>query len=574
MKSLNHILLGIIILPFILTSNLYAQKLKSGPQDLVFFSPVDETNQPYSIYIPKNYDENKKYPLVVFLHGIMSNNRLGLRRVFGVGNTQGPDFGTPGFVPPQTDLEATRYFPEFRDVDYFVVAPYARGTAGYQGIPEQDIYQMLEDIKSRFNIDEDRLYLTGLSAGGAGTLWLGLTRPDLWAAIAPLCPAVPESVSELAGNALNIPVHLFVGDRDPLYPTAQQCKVFFEANNVHTEYTVYPGIGHNCWEYAYKDGFIFDWFDQFKRDPLPAHVKYSTRQFKYNKAYWVTMDNFTPGSWATIDAGFTGSNAMEVTTTGLEAFTLNLKGHSMFNANTRLNIIIDGKSFTIKTPDAVSFSKDKGVWTNMKFTPGLFSKKQGAEGPILEAVYGNHIYVYGTADNPDPDELKARVAEATLAADWAADRPVVGRIMIFPRVLADKEVRQSDIETSNLVLFGTAESNSLIGKYAERLPLHLKANAVKEYGLVYIFPLNNHYVLVNSGLPWWTPEAPKENQQVSRGFSMTLSKAASVLPAFKDFILFKNTRDNVISEGFFDNNWEISSQERSKLNSSGMVEVK
>jgi poly(3-hydroxybutyrate) depolymerase len=53
------------------TSN--AQRLKPGPQDLSFFSKVDETDQPYAVYIPENFDESIKYPLVIFLHEAWSN---------------------------------------------------------------------------------------------------------------------------------------------------------------------------------------------------------------------------------------------------------------------------------------------------------------------------------------------------------------------------------------------------------------------------------------------------------------------------------------------------------------------
>jgi predicted peptidase len=59
---------------------------------------------------------------------------------------------------------------------------------GYQGIAEKDVLDVLADVKKRFNIDEDRTYLTGYSMGGGGTLWIGLTRPDVWAALAPYVP--------------------------------------------------------------------------------------------------------------------------------------------------------------------------------------------------------------------------------------------------------------------------------------------------------------------------------------------------------------------------------------------------
>ena len=562
--------LYLLLVFFILMGNLSVvngQKLKPGPQDLSFFSSVDETDQPYAVYIPNNFDESKKYPLVVFLHGAMSNHRLGLRRAFGQGNIQGEDFITPGFVPVETDLEVTRYFPFLKDVDCIVAAPLARGTAGYQGIPEQDVYEMIDDLKSRFLIDEDRMYLTGLSMGGGGTLWLGLTRPDMWAAIAPCCPAPPMGTTDLACNALNIPIHLFVGDKDFLYQTVQDWKKLFDANHIQYDYTEYPGIGHNSWEYAYKDGFIFDWFSQFKRDLFPQQVTFKTKWYKYNKAYWIAIDQLTPGTLASINAKFDGENSIQITTEAVGALTLHLSGHSLFNPRKNIKVTIDGKVLNVKTPDAISLSKQDGIWTNKKYTPNLYSKQSNAEGPINAAVGSNHIYVYGTGGDPTQEELGARQAQAALAANWSVDRGMMGRIMVFPRVLSDKQIRQSDLETSNLILFGTRETNSMIQKYADRLPMHLDPDS-NTYGLVYIFPLNNHYVLVNSGLPWWTP--PAKTLQGGMAFSIS---AANVLANLKDFILFKDTPDNVVSEGYYDETWEIPAGEAAKMKAAGVIQI-
>jgi pimeloyl-ACP methyl ester carboxylesterase len=558
-------LLLIFSLCIICPVNIEAQRLKSGPQDLSFFSTVDETDQPYSIYIPKNFDETKKYPLVIFLHGAWSNHRLGLRRAFGEGNIAGTDFILPNRVVVETDLEATRYWPELKDVNYIVAAPYARGTAGYQGIPEQDVYQMLDDIKSRFPINEDRIYLTGLSMGGGGTIWLGLTRPDIWAAIAPCCPAPPDGSTELADNACNLPVHLFIGDKDFLYKTAQEWKAKFEPVSPGFDYVEYPGIGHNSWEYAYKDGFIFDWFSQFKRDLFPQQVKFNTKWFEYNKAYWVKFDNLTPGTLAKIDAKFTGTNTIEITTSNLDAFTLNIAGHSMFNPAQKVTVKLDGKSFTSRTSDGISFMKSGGVWINRKFTPGLTSKMQGAEGPLSAAVCSNHVYVYGTKDNPSSEVLAERRAQAASVADWTG---MGGRIMVFPRVISDKEVRQSDYETSNLILFGTKETNAIIDKFADKLPVHLKSD-IKDYGLVYIFPLNSHYVLVNSGLPWWTPA-----KQATQGGMAFMGLKVQALNNFQDFILFKETSDNIITQGVFDNNWNLPVEAAAAMKATGVIVTK
>jgi len=558
----------IVLILFLNPVSSTAQTYQPGPQDMTFFSSVDESNQPYAIYIPENFDESKEYPLVVFLHGALSNHRLGLRRVFGQGNIQGPDFGTQGFVPPQTDLEATRFYPELKSVDYIVAAPFARGTAGYQGIPEQDVFDMLADIKSKFSIDEDRMYLTGLSMGGGGTLWIGLTRPDMWAAIAPVCPAAPGGLDNLAANALNIPVHLFVGDRDGLMAAADDWNERFESNGVDVEYMIYPGIAHNSWEYAYEDGFIFEWFSQFERNPFPSQVNFTSSAFKYDEAYWVKFDNLTPGVEASIDARFTGENELEIATSELLAFTLNLEGHPQFDAGSRIRVNIDGESFNVRSPDAVSFSKVNGTWRHRKFTPGRFSKQPGAEGPLSEAISSNHVYVYGTQGEPSQEEQQTRQAQANYAADWAFQRGFGGRIMIFPRTIADNRIRQSDIETSNLVLFGTAATNSMIEKYAVRLPILLNEDA-EGYGLVYIYPMNGHYVLINSGLPWWTPPA---TEQQTGGIGRLSGRGSSLNP-YPDFILFKDTPDNVISQGYFNNNWEIPEAELEELEDSGVVEI-
>jgi pimeloyl-ACP methyl ester carboxylesterase len=562
---MTRIFVSVTLLLALTAGNTDAQRLKPGPQDLSFFSSVDDTDQPYSVYIPENFDESKDYPLVVFLHGAWSNHRLGIRRLFGVGNSQGYDFIKPGNVPFENDVEATRYFPPFRPVDYIAAAPLARGTAGYQGVPEQDVYDMIDDLKARFRIDEDRVYLTGLSMGGGGTLWLGLTRPDVWAAIAPVCPAPPEGTVELAANAANLPVHLFIGDKDFLYQTATEWKGRLEKTAQRLDYVEYPGVGHNSWEWAYKDGFIFDWFSQFKRDRFPEKVSFTTKWFKYNKAYWVCIDDMIPGETAAIDAKFTGANNISVVTSGVHAFTLSLEGHPLFSQSKKVSVTIDGKAFSVKSADAVSFMLEGEKWVNRKFTPGLTSKQKGAEGPLYAAVAGSHIYVYGTADNPPADVLAARREQAMAAADWTG---MGGRIMVFPRVVADRDVRQSDYVSSNLILFGTRETNSVIEKFADKLPMHLDPKA-ENYGLVYIFPMNRHYILVNSGLPWWTPP---EGKTAQAGFAFS-GTVVEILKKYQDFVLFKETPDDIITRGCFDNNWKLPADAAEALKGAGIVKV-
>lgn len=554
MKKLNLIL-------FVLAASMtFAQQLPSGPQVLTFHSDADDTEQPYGLYIPKNYDPNKKYPLVIMLHGAGSNHRLSLRRVFGKSNANG-----------ETDVEASRYFPEWKDVEYIVASPLARGTMGYQGIAEKDVYDVLADVKKRFNIDEDRTYLTGLSMGGGGTLYIGLTHPDIWAALAPVCPAPPTGTDAYAPNALNIPMHFFHGDQDQAVNVnvSRDWVKKLKELGTNVSYQEYPGVNHDSWVNAYLDGFIFTWFDQFKRNRFPDRVRFSSSRYKYNQAYWVTLDQFTSGTTASIDAHFTAPNELTITTQALEAFTLSLQNHPKFVPGQPLHVSINGgkKQKIITTGNSLSMSLAAGKWIAGSMQKNTGTKQKGIEGPLSEAFSSRHIYVYGTGGNATPEEVNQRRLIAEEAANWSQYRNAfLGRVMFFPRVVADYEVRPSDLESCNLILFGTKETNSLIQKYSDRLPMQLQPSATATHGLFYVFPIDGHYVAISSGIPWWTGQS-------AQGFRW-MPAAALRLQDFKDFFLFKETSTAIVAEGYFSSQWKVQDSELKKLTESGAVIIK
>ncbi len=540
----------------------HAQSLPSGPQVLTFHSEVDDTEQPYGLYLPKNYDPTKKYPFVLMLHGAGSNHRLSLKRVFGKSNQ-----------PGENDVEASRYFQPWEDVDYIVASPFARGTMGYQGIPEKDVWDVVADVKQRFNIDPNRMYLTGLSMGGGGTLWIGLTRPDVWAAIAPVCPAPPPGTDQYVMNAFNYPVHFFQGDADPAVKvegTREWVDKFRKADS-QVEYVEYPGVGHNSWDNAYKDGFIFKWFDQFVRNPFPNEVRFASTQLKYNDAYWVKDLDFAPGEKATIMAKFTGKNAADIKTSGITAFTLDLIGHGQFSSGQKLALSIDNQNVSVAPGSLLNFTKSSNKWAQdpSVAAKGLRKNSQ-TEGPMAEAMSGRHIYVYGTADSPSKEELEARRKVAEGLANWATYRgEFLGRVMVFPRVLADKDVKASDKAISNLILLGTAKTNSLVAQMADKLPMKLKEESATSHGLVYIFPNNDRYILVNSGLPWW--EMPDKTTNPMARLSGPGNVGA--LRNFGDYLLFEKGNTEPIVTGRFTNSWALPETDKAKLAKLDYVQV-
>jgi pimeloyl-ACP methyl ester carboxylesterase len=183
----------------------------------------------------------------VSLHEEESNHVVNLKRVFGVP----PRYGESG-------LQALSTLPMLREVDYLVVCPFGRGTMGYQGIAEQDVYDVLADVKSRYSVDEDRVYLTGSSMGGGGALWLALTRPDVWAAVAPVCADVFPGTADLAPNALNLPVRLFHGDSDPFVRVDPRANGSGGCSRWIARWSISNFGRTPQWQdFAYKNGSIF-----------------------------------------------------------------------------------------------------------------------------------------------------------------------------------------------------------------------------------------------------------------------------------------------------------------------------
>jgi hypothetical protein len=159
-----------------------------------------------------------------------------------------------------------------------------------------------------------------------------------------------------------------------------------------------------------------------------------------------------------------------------------------------------------------------------------------------------HVYVYGTGASPSPDELQRRRSIAQQAADWSTPKL---RLMLSFRVLADNEVQASDLQNTNSILFGTKETNYQIAKLGDRLPMSLNAGAA-DYGLVFVYPIDGRYVVVHSGLPWWT-----RFDQTALSEIPFLNTRQHALTTFGDYVLFRGGLDNVVAEGRFDRDWKL-----------------
>jgi pimeloyl-ACP methyl ester carboxylesterase len=470
-------------------------KDKTGIFTKAYRSTVDDTLQPYALYVPRSYDPGKAYPLLVSLHGATSNHLLNRRRVFGLGNR-----------PGESDYEAIRNDDvSYPDVDFIVATPYGRGeVAGYAGIAEGDVLRVMDDVARAYNVDPDRVHLTGLSMGGGGTWQIGLRYPDRFASIAPVCAVanltmfpwaaamrpLDKELAELtsamavAENASNQQVFIFHGDEDGAVPVEQSRKMVEIYKGLgwldkSVRYFELPGVHHFAWDFSYRDASLFERIRSLRRDRFPEHVVYKTHSVRYNKAYWLRIDRIDHGMKLARIEGRRSAGVFEVTTDNLSAFSI-LLDPEIAPAGKPLEVRVEGK-LAYKGPaegKALSFAADKkGIFTRKPW-PGApvgppDHPEAGLRGGSL-AQYAAHLYVYGTKGDAAANEASKRAAETL--ADWGPN--VRARF----RVLADKDVTSDLMLANNLVLFGTAKVNQIVAGIEGDLPVRQDEGGTKAGG--------------------------------------------------------------------------------------------
>ncbi len=193
----------------------------------------------YVVFVPADYKGDNPYPLILFLHG--------------AGETKG---GTKqpvevGIGPAIKKREKT--FP------FITVIPQAQ-TRGWQadGPNGKMAMAMLDDVQKEYKVDPKRVYLTGLSMGGAGTWSFAAAYPERWAAMVPLCGGGnPDSIETIKG----IPCWAFYGadDRPEGLKKCDDTITGLRAAGAKPGYTVYPAVGHNCWDRAYDTDALYEW---------------------------------------------------------------------------------------------------------------------------------------------------------------------------------------------------------------------------------------------------------------------------------------------------------------------------
>ena len=214
-----------------------------------FFSEKAQRN--YWLFLPSSYgkDPQKKFPLILFLHGA---------------GTRGTDINLVKFEALPQILDFTPDFP------FIVVSPQLTNQGGddywFREKPTESVMTLLDEVQSTYAVDPKRVYLTGVSIGGNGAWVYGLQHPGRFAALVPVMGFVGDTggtyVPENICHLKSVPVWAFHGAKDSIVPLqAEQDLVdALKACGGNVQFTVYPDGDHDISGRVYNNNQeLFEW---------------------------------------------------------------------------------------------------------------------------------------------------------------------------------------------------------------------------------------------------------------------------------------------------------------------------
>lgn len=215
---------------------------------------------PYRILLPKDFDESKKYPFILFLHG--SGER-------GSDNEKQLTHGAELFL---RDLIRERFpaiivFPQCSENSTWSRLGFGgsneeRTLVFYEKAkPTEDMILLeglLDELFNSYKIKKDQRYVGGLSMGGFGTFELINRNPRMFDAAFPICGGANPKIAK---RLRKMDWWVFHGGADKVVPSKYSTQMVeaLKQKRANVKYSLYPAVGHNSWDYAFKEPELMVW---------------------------------------------------------------------------------------------------------------------------------------------------------------------------------------------------------------------------------------------------------------------------------------------------------------------------
>ena len=234
----------------------------------------------FAVNIPAAYDPSRKYQVRFQLHGGVGGRQSNVPpdNAGGVGALEGPG-----------------------DVAQVYIVPFSWNASPWWSSDQVvNLHGILDIAKRRYNIDENRVVVSGVSDGGTGAYYLAMRETTPYASFLPLNgywlvlsnPDIQRGGALYPNNMRNKPFFVVNGGRDPLYPTVRVDPTIahFKQGGVSVDYRPQPEAGHNTrWWPEVRDGFEM-FVREHPRNPLPDTLTWETGDStRFNRAHWLVI---------------------------------------------------------------------------------------------------------------------------------------------------------------------------------------------------------------------------------------------------------------------------------------------
>lgn len=215
--------------------------------DNVFCAERGKIEMGYYLSLPEDYSSEKVFPMIVFLHGAgeRGNGRDELHLIKKEG--------------------ICRYLAEGKTYPAIVLCPQCPRRLVWDNLVFE-LKELIDYIADSFHADRHRISLTGISMGGYGTWQMGMTYPNFFSALAPVCSGGFSWRSE---NLITTPVWAFHGTADPAVPwrNSQEMVEAVNAKGGSARLTLFEGVVHESWDCAYLQTDVISWLlEQHRED--------------------------------------------------------------------------------------------------------------------------------------------------------------------------------------------------------------------------------------------------------------------------------------------------------------------
>lgn len=535
-----------------------------------YLSKIDGSVQPYGLVIPASYvpGPSQPYRLDFWIHG-RGETLSELSFVDGVQKSPG-QFTPPGAI---------------------VLHLYGRYCCANKLAGEVDLFEALEHAKKNYFIDDNRIVVRGFSMGGAGCWQFAVHYPGVFCAAAPgagfsetadflkvfqkevVQPTWFEKklwhvydCTDYALNLYNLPTVAYSGEIDSQKQAADIMEKALAAEGMKLTHIIGPKTGHSYEKNAKEEiNRRIDAIAAKGRDLLPEHVKFTTWTLRYNRSHWVTVDAMEQ-HWerARVDADIDDENeTIKVTTKNVAALTLAMpSGRYPFAVTKKAKVVIDGTKFDAPLAETdrswtAHFSKVNKKWTLVNaVNDTALAKRHGLQGPIDDAFLDSFLMVKPTGTPLNEKVGKWAAGEfAHAVTHWR------NQYRGDARVKDDSAITDEDIAAHNLVLWGDPQSNKLLARIADKLPVKWTASGVlvgtqffdaahHAPVLVYPNPLNpKKYVVLNSGFTFREYDYLNNARQVPKLPDWAIVDVNSPVTP--------RAPGKIAAAGFFGERWEV-----------------